>query len=280
MPTEIEPQPERRQCCRLLGASLLAGALPSILTPAMAASGAAGTAQASAPRVAVASPTDLVAYTENLPPLNYAEDGKPRGFSSELLQLMAAEAGLRLRVEVLPWQRSVQEAARRADSVLFSLTRTPERETQYRWVGPISPRRILVYRLSHRTDVQPASLKHLGGWRLGVSRDSAAARHLQAEGVRAEELELGLDDATNLRKLLAGRMDLIVLLDWAAAWHLRALKLPYATLTPVLSLDVDKSYWYGLPLDSDPAVARKLQMALDRLRRDGRYERLRQHYFD
>ncbi|WP_377158757.1 substrate-binding periplasmic protein [Roseateles sp. UC29_93] len=273
MPHEIQPLPERRLCCLLLAAGLLPGALPAALAaPAARARTIAGMA---------AGPTELVAFTENLPPLNYNEGGAARGFSTELLTLMAADAGLPLRVQVLPWQRSVQEAGRHPDSVLFSLTRTPERETQYRWVGPISPRRILVYRLSHRTDVRPASLKQLNGLRLGVSRDSAAAKHLIAEGLRPEtELELGLDDATNLRKLLAGRMDLIVLLDWAAAWHLRELKLPYATLAPVLPMDVDKSYWYGLPADSDPALARRLQAALDRLRRDGRYERLRQQYFD
>jgi polar amino acid transport system substrate-binding protein len=116
--------------------------------------------------------------------------------------------------------------------------------------------------------------------RLGVSRDSASSKQLLAEGLRPEtELELGLDDATNLRKLLAGRMDLIVLLDWAAAWHLRELKLPYATLTPVLSLDAEKSYWYGLPPDTDPALVKRLQDALDRIKRDGRYERLRLRYF-
>ncbi|WP_431264494.1 substrate-binding periplasmic protein [Roseateles chitinivorans] len=268
MPHEIQPPPERRLCCLLLAAGLLPGALPAAL------------AAPARPRTA-AGPAELVAFTENLPPLNHAEHGEARGFSTELLKMVAADAGLPLRVQVLPWQRSVQEAGRRADSVLFSLTRTPERETQYRWVGPISPRRILVYRLSHRADVRPPSLKQLGGLRMGVTRDSAAARQLIAEGLRPEvELELAIDDATNLRKLLAGRMDLIVMLDWAAAWHLRELKLPYATLTPVLPMDVDKSYWYGLPADSDPALARRLQTALDRIRRDGRYERLRQRYFD
>lgn len=265
MPKLPVPLPERRLCCLLLAAGLLPGAVPAAM----------------ASQIPRATPQELVAFTENLPPLNYADEQGARGFSTELLRAMAADAGLRLRVEVLPWQRSQQEAARRTDSVLFSLTRTPERESQFRWVGPISPRRILIYRLSHRTDAQPTSLKQLNGLRLGVARDSASARQLLAEGLRPEvELELGLDDATNLRKLLAGRMDLVVLLDWAAAWHLRELKLPYAMLTPVLSLDVDKSYWYGLPLDSDPALVRRLQTSLDRLRRDGRYERLRQQYFD
>ncbi|MDH0863023.1 transporter substrate-binding domain-containing protein [Mitsuaria sp. GD03876] len=265
MPHVIEPSPERRRCCLLLAAALLPGAMP---------------AAAWASRRPADGPGELVGFTENLPPLNYADNGVPRGFATELLQAMAAEAGQRLRVEVLPWQRSVQESARQADSVLFSLTRTPEREAQFRWIGPISPRRILVYRLSHRTEVRPASLKQLNGWRLGVSRDSASAKQLLAEGLRPEtDLELGLDDATNLRKLLAGRMDLIVLLDWAAAWHLREMKLPYEALTPVLPLDVDKSYWFGMPADGDPALARRLQAALDRIRRDGRYERLRQQYF-
>lgn len=265
MPYPIPSQPERRRCCLLLAAALLPGALPSA---------------ALASRRPAEAPRELVAFTENLPPLNYVDNGLPRGFSTELLQAMAADAGLRLRIEVLPWQRSVQESARHADSVLFSLTRTPERESQFRWIGPISPRRILVYRLSHRVDVRPTSLRQLNGWRLGVARDSASAKQLLAEGLRPDvELELGLDDTTNLRKLLAGRMELIALLDWAAAWHLREMKLPYGTLTPVLPLDVDKSYWFGLPADSDPALARRLQAALDRLRRDGRYERLRQQYF-
>lgn len=268
MPHLIEPPPERRLCCLLLAAGMLAAAAPSLAAPP-------------GPRSVVDEDArELVAYTENLPPLNYADKGQAQGFSTELLKAMAAEAGLRLRIEVLPWQRSVQEAARRPDSVLFSLTRTPERETQYRWVGPISPRRILVYRLSQRADAHPASLKQLNGLRLGVARDSASAKQLIADGLRPEvELELGLDDATNLRKLLAGRMDLIVLLDWAAAWHLRELKLPYATLTPVLSLDAEKSYWYGLPPDTDPALVKRLQDALDRIKRDGRYDRLRQRYF-
>lgn len=223
----------------------------------------------------------LHAFTEPFPPMSHLKDGVAQGFGVELLQLMSEDAGLDATVEVLPWERSMREAARRRDSVLFPLVRTPERESRYRWVGPIGPRRLMIYRLTRRTEVRPASLKALGHWRIGVSRGSAAVQQLEAQGLRAGvELELGLDDDTNLRKLLAGRMDLIVLLDWAAAWQLREMGLPYATLTPVLPLDDRQTYWYGLPPESDPAIARRLQAALDRLKRDGRQERLRQRYFE
>ena len=225
-------------------------------------------------------PRPLLGFTENLPPLNYQDEQGAQGFAVELLRLMAAEAGLALELHVLPWQRAVQKAEAEAGSLLFSLTRTPERETQFQWVGPIAQRRILVYRLASRDDLRLARLEDLGNARIGVVRESATDRLLQAAGLRpGVELEQGLDDATNVRKLLAGRMDYVTLLDWAAAWNLRQLRLPYETLQVAMELDTTRSYWYGLRPDADPALVKKLQAALDAIRRDGRYERLRQRYF-
>lgn len=259
MPQASISRPKRRQCC-----VLAAGALLGAVTPLRAQPGT----------------IELRGFTENLAPMNYEEDGRAEGFGSELLRMIAGEAGLPLSIEVLPWLRAQQQAAAQRHTVLFSLTRTAERETQFQWVGPIVARRILLYRLDRRSDIKPTSLKKLDGLRVGVVRDSAAARQLLADGLRPDvDLEFAQDDAANLRKLMAGRMDLLVLLDLAAAWHLRRLGLPASTLQPVLPLDVDKSYWYGLPVDTDPALTRRLQEALDRLKRDGRYERLRLKHF-
>lgn len=222
----------------------------------------------------------LLGLTENLPPLNYLDGGGPQGFSVELLRAMAAGAGTGLELQVLPWQRAVQAAESTPNSVLFSLTRTPEREAQFQWVGPIAQRRILLYKLASRTDLALAQLADLGIGRIGVVRESAADRQLQADGLKPGlQLEHGLDDATNVRKLLAGRMEYVALLDWAAAWNLRQLQLPYGTLQAVMELDSSRAYWYGLHLATDPAIVRRLQAALDAVRRDGRYERLKQRYF-
>lgn len=229
---------------------------------------------------ATAEPGALQAFTENLPPLNYAEGSEAKGFSSELLRLMAQQAGLPLSIEVTPWVRALQQVQDKPGTILFSLTRTPEREAQFKWVGPISARRIVLYKLAARKDLGRPELQRLAGTKIGVVRESATARQMQAEGLRPGiELDLALDDANNLRKLLAGRMEYLAMLDWAAAWNLQQLNLPYATLQPVLDYDVDKTYWYGLHPQTDAALVRRLQAALDTLRRDGRYERLRLRYF-
>lgn len=232
------------------------------------------------PALAAGAERGLFGFTENLPPLNYQDEAGPQGFSVELLRLMAAGAGLPLQLRVLPWQRAVQQAEAQPGSVLFSLTRTPEREAQFQWVGPIAQRRVLIYKLARRSDLTLTQLSELGDAHIGVVRDSAADRQLQAAGLRpGQQLEHGLDDATNVRKLLAGRMQYVVLLDWAAAWNLRQLQLPYDTLQAVMELDGTRSYFYGLHPDADPALVRRLQAALDAIKHDGRYERLRQRYF-
>lgn len=221
----------------------------------------------------------LQGFTENLPPLNHQGPDGPRGFAVELLRAMAAEAGLPLEISVMPWTRAVQMAAATRDSLLFSLTRLPARETQYAWVGPIGPRRILIYALASRPGLRLDDVRRPGGLRIGVVRNSAAALQLAALGLEESQLEFSQDDAANLRKLLAGRMDAIVLLDWAAAWNLRELGLPYATLRPLQEFDTAHAYWFGLRPDTDPALLATLQSALDRLRQDGRVEALRQRYF-
>lgn len=224
--------------------------------------------------------TVLQAFTENLPPLNYAEGREAKGFSTELLRMLAQQAGIHLSIEVLPWIRAMQQVQERPDAILFSLTRTPEREAQFKWVGPISPRRIVLFKLAARQDLGVPNLQRLAGAKIGVVRESATARQMQSDGLDiGQELELALDDTNNLRKLLAGRMEYMAMLDWAAAWQLQQMDLPYSTLQAVLDYDVDKSYWFGLNPRSDDTLVRRLQAALDSVRRDGRYERLRQRYF-
>lgn len=227
------------------------------------------------------APAALQAFTENLAPLNYLRDGRAQGFSVELLQLMAESLKRPLQTQVLPWARSVLLASQTPNSLLFSLTRTPEREAQFRWVGPIAERRILVYERADRS-ASRAGLRaeELMSQKLGVVRDSAIDRHLQARGwLPGRHLEHALDDESNLRMLLAGRMPYIAMLDWAAAWHLSERGLPYDSLRAVLELDTRHSYWYGLPPDSDGELLAALQAALDRLKREGRYQRLRAAYF-
>lgn len=227
----------------------------------------------------------LQALTESLPPLNYEQDGKITGFASELLDLMAAEAGISLQKQLLPWVRAYDRATKPGDTVLYSLVRTPEREPLFRWVGPIGPRRILLYKWADRNDIQPKTLDDARNYRIGTTLESAATKNLIKQGFvpmpmdgAASGLEQGANDEQNMRKFIAKRFDLLVSLDWAAAYNAKNAGIDPTDLVPALVLDDSLNYWYGLNLSVDPDVAKRLNAALQKLRNDGRYAQLRQKY--
>jgi polar amino acid transport system substrate-binding protein len=60
---------------------------------------------------------EVAALTESLPPLNYEQDGRVVGFSSELLDLMAREADITVHKQVLPWSRAYDMVGRQANTL-------------------------------------------------------------------------------------------------------------------------------------------------------------------
>ncbi len=226
----------------------------------------------------MAMAASIKAYAEALPPLNYEENGKVSGFATELLRQMASEAGHSVQAEVMPWMRAYRTVKQQPGSALYSIVRNPEREALFRWVGPIAPRRIVVYALASRPDVQVRRQQDLLRYRLGVLAESGAASQLLQLGMPENRLEYGQSDDINLKKLMLGRADSVVMLDWAMRWQQKLQQVDAARIRPVWTLDRRYQYWFAFNKDTDPAVLRSLQRALDQLRADGRLAALKRRY--
>jgi len=249
--------------------------------------GLAGIAWSGSTPAGAEAPTSgspLHGLTEALAPLSYEEGPQVTGYAVELLRLLAQRSGRPLDVSVLPWARAQALAEQDRSAVLFPTARTPERESQYRWLGPLLTRRLWIYRLTSRRELPRPSLSPpwaQGRERIGVAMESASAHLLQARGLRmGQELEPGLSDAHNLQKLLRGRMAYVVMLDWAMAWHLQQLGLPYRTVAPLVPLDEGTQYWYALNRRCDSALLQSMQQALDTLKKSGELAPLRRRYLD
>ncbi|MES2126722.1 MAG: hypothetical protein V4463_05570 [Pseudomonadota bacterium] len=64
------------------------------------------------------------------------EDGRIIGISTVILRGALARAGIVHDIDQLPLKRDCLQVQRRADTCVYSTTRTPERETQFQWIGP------------------------------------------------------------------------------------------------------------------------------------------------
>lgn len=135
-----------------------------------------------------------------------------RGLSTAIVERTLARAGLSLVVEFLPWQRAVATGLRTAGrNGYFPEYRTADSESRCLLSAPIGSSPLgLAERVA--APVEWRGLPDLAGRRIGTVRgylNTDAFDRAAAEGRLS--VEPAVDDATNLRKLAAGRLDMAVI---------------------------------------------------------------------
>ena len=68
----------------------------------------------------------------------------------------------------------------------LSITRNQERESQFKWVGPICPRTNALFKLKARSDLHIKTLQDLHPYKIGVGRGYAAVNDLLNAGIPKE----------------------------------------------------------------------------------------------
>jgi polar amino acid transport system substrate-binding protein len=216
--------------------------------------------------------------TGNYPPYEYEEDGQPKGMVVEIVQEAFRRAGHAVSIEVMPWARALQEAqSGRADGI-FAAVKTPERERQLAYTRePLVP---LVVSLFVRKDSgirYDGRLQPLAHYRFGVvNRFSNGPRFdgAMAAGV-LPLVEAANGTESNIRKLMAGRIDVMVNNRYGAHYFLRRLGLDdqVAELQP--PLDASPSYLaFSRARDDLAALREAFDRALAAMKADGSFQRI------
>ena len=113
---------------------------------------------------------------------------------------------------------------------------------------------------------------------VGVVRDEAAAQDLIAAGVPQLALVPQSSNADVLRLLESKRVDAMVDTEVSMQWNLRQTALAPTAIVKRMKLSDEGAYYFALNLDSDPALATKLQDAVHKLRRDGKIDAIARRY--
>ena len=149
---------------------------------------------------------DLTILTENLPPLNYVENGVLVGPSVDIVKQIQKRVGSKEEIQVYPWARAYQMALNEKNIILFGMTYTKLRKDKFKWVGPLATKRdILVAKKG--SGIKISSLEDAKKVvRIGTLRDDTRERLLKSHGFT--NLEPVSDEQLNAKKLALGRIDL------------------------------------------------------------------------
>ncbi|MCX4027264.1 transporter substrate-binding domain-containing protein [Endozoicomonas sp. SM1973] len=157
------------------------------------------------------SANELLVVTENWPPYNYREKGQVVGASTEIVKKVLGKANYKYSIHLYPWARSYQIALYKPNVIIYTILRTPERESLFQWIGPLfSGKQFYLYKLSSRKDITLATIDDAKKYLIGVMRGDVSHQFLSSEGFEENKaLRISVSEEENIKKLYALKVDLI-----------------------------------------------------------------------
>lgn len=157
------------------------------------------------------TPTLFTYYTEEFPPSNYIENDQLTGASVEILKAMWHDMEVPEQpITVLPWARAYRITKIKPMTMLFAMSRTSERESLFKWVGPIfSDSHILVAR--HDFEQPLEGLEHAFANTIATVHDDYSHQRLVKAGFPKENMVTVINNKQALKMIKSGRIDLTLM---------------------------------------------------------------------
>jgi polar amino acid transport system substrate-binding protein len=211
--------------------------------------------------------------TEENPPFNFLQRGKPAGVSTDVLNEMVKRAGIKARFEILPWDNAYRRAQAEKNTCLYSTARIDVRERLFRWIGPIATNK---YVLVAKNDF-PASIRTVTDarkYKIGAVKTDVKAELLRQQAITAIvefDTEAEIPPKLFLKKDDPQHIDLWV--SGLYTYNTVAEKAKVTGLKTVFVAGEQPLFVACSPQTSDDAFT-KLDAAFQTMRKDGSWGKL------
>lgn len=217
-----------------------------------------------------AVPAKNLAYiTEQFPPFNYQEDGKLQGISVDLLEKMLGHMNTTLNrsdIELLPWAQGYQMALQNNNTIIFSTGRIPEREALFKWVGPISSIKVVLF-ASKEKNIKINSPEDLGALKIGVVKDSAEEPLAIIAGANPDNLIVRNNTTELIDMLKAGAIDAWAYPDLVGIWLADKAGLNASEYEIVYELEKETPLYYAFNRNTLDSTVQAFQEALNEMKK-------------
>jgi polar amino acid transport system substrate-binding protein len=222
---------------------------------------------------ATASAQSLTLLTEENPPFNYTQGGKVTGLSAEMVAELAKRAGVAVTMQSLIWDTAFKRAQAEKNTCVFSTVQLENRKRLFHWIGPIASNKWVLVAKSDFPGVIKTDAD-VRKYRVGAVKTDAKAEFLRSRAITnivESDTEVQVPPKFNLAKDDPQRIDL-----WVAglyAWKAISEQAKVSGLKPVHEIGA-QPYYLACSPQSDDALLKKMDVALEGMRKDGNWGRM------
>lgn len=226
-------------------------------------------------------PGTIQIYTEASPPYSYMTGKdttrKILGSSVDIVNEIQARTGYVNKINMSVWTDAYSVVQYLPNSAIFNITRTPERENMFQWVGPISSSRSYFYTLKSSgltvtTIAQAKALKSVAtpaGW---FTYDYLVKNGFQ---------NIVATSRTSLeafQQLIKGEVQALLMTDLDVKWLADLSKVPLSDLSQQLQASDLKDY-IAFSLNTPATTVQLWQQKLDAMKADKTFDTIWNKWF-
>ena len=212
--------------------------------------------------------------SEEFAPFNHTENGKFTGLSTEVFREVLKKVGHPDNIKSLPWSRAYSLIQKKENHILFSMTRTEQRENLFKWVGPIADNEVAFF-AKKGAGVKISSMEDAKKvMRIGTYKDDSGELLLKSNGFT--NLNSVINDDLNLKKLVNNRIGLWI--SGVAQAHFKAKKWGYeGQIEKVFQIKTTQLY-IAFNKNTPDSVIQEWQKALDEFKKEPAYQAIKAKY--
>jgi polar amino acid transport system substrate-binding protein len=219
----------------------------------------------------------LSVYTEESFPLNYTDkqhkSGPIVGYATELIQAILEHAKIGFHIEMVPWRRAIQAIDSRENVIVYSMTRSPERENKYQWIGKVLPLDYYLYGLKSKFALLPKTIEEARALKIGIVRGDVTNDYLPAQGFN--NLTNVSEPSRQLQMLKRGRIDLFPFNAQGIGPIIERNNFDTDDFIGILRLDsISTGVYLALSNQTSAAVFQRLQASYNAIVNSGQYDRI------
>lgn len=218
---------------------------------------------------------EIILYTEEYKPFQYKnKQGQLDGFGIDLVKKIFINSPHSIKnntIYMYPWIRSYNYVLDKKNSAVFMTVRTPKREHLFKWVGPLLPRKIWLYKLQKRTDITLKNLTDINKYVIGGYINSSDTLYLKELGIKVESIP---KQSLLTNMLVNGHLDIIPSLEVTMKIRLKDLGMDSHSVKKLMKLDDRYDYYLAFNVNTSDEIISDLQQSLDRLKHSSFYKQL------
>lgn len=213
---------------------------------------------------------ELTVLISDWAPYNFKQNDKVVGISTDLVEAALNRSGLEYKILIYPFKRALYTVENTPNTLLFTVARINQRENRFKWIGPLYPRQVYLYKLKSRTDIQINSIKDIKRYRTGALLGGTVEQYFKTNNFQENDDYLITTNSAQLLKiLLKQRVDLIPGDPLDLSYQIKQLGFELSELEKAYLLSNEGGYYIIANKATSNELVAKIQSSLDKLISEG-----------